>query len=936
MDDARLLLLSCLHKLIGKCASNILNRAQLIVDCIKSKRADIAVEAIEVCIAWTNEPNAYSALIDCGAPEALEMFYEQHDKSGTKHQHNYACAGYLLHEILRKCEDAGELDDHAQSFSNLIDLLAHKVSADFECRYKDTISLVQTVALICKKSEQFKEKANCMLKDMIHASSFQCIDAFIRASSDYLQAAIDNGIASAFERTLKNRMQLSQSKVSATLICICVFANKSNEKFAQLHACTMPHIIEMLHASDDPTWVIQKSVSAAFEIAKALSASGASGINLLKEYGFFDVIVALMVSDVKSGKGKRKSGITFDMVKYVLAPAAAVDEVAADVVKIIKSIIETYWAKGELDPYHRDTLKAFYASKIIGIIANSNKIQLTSIAMNNGIIPRLLNVLYPSDNFARQFAFAGYFCGNALLRFSYTTQGRELVFKSGGLKMMVETMGEAPSYWAEKAPVALQAFTTALENVYRDDLLKAGLLDKLAPFINAGPSCGRFVFSVSIISNIFMYGTHEQVEQLRGSEVINTCIKFMDSGHLDDETLWNRPDKSVLKIIGFTATNPASRAYIKKIIANINDKDAAVSAKFISKLYNLLSSYAFEGASVAVEEQAIQALVSVLTERYDEDALQCLAYIAEMIPEAVGKTKEAIKEARHIIERRYESAKFDQSASSAAKILGACALCKPSWNKHILLSVVGSIEEDIDEKRMCVIAQILKAASFTEEGARVIQGANIVEKLLASFDASKSKALKINILQLFNRIATRSLDACTKLGEGSTPHKFVDLLRKGLKDDEAYSVGKGALSILCSLSEQDALRPALRATEPLEVLASVCEHKSSERNNAIFLIANLYSESTSVVTRKEDKDKKLILKIFADYHIEKEVMEALKEGCNHFKYNPLYHVYRIQKILTVVRSMVTNADLRKSLYSEGIVKTLQLALLLKEFLSGKS
>ena len=120
---------------------------------------------------------------------------------------------------------------------------------------------------------------------------------------------------------------------------------------------------------------------------------------------------------------------------------------------------------------------------------------------------------------------------------------------------------------------------------------------------------------------------------------------------------------------------------------------------------------------------------------------------------------------------------------------------------------------------------------------------------------------------------------------------------------------------------------ALRAAEPLEVLIKVCEQNSKERNDAIFAIANLYSESVSVATNEGDGKTKRIKDIFAQYHIEKEALHELNGALKRIYESPNFKLKAFRKELTAIRSKGdVNADMRKSQCSEGVIDTLKLVL----------
>ena len=429
-------------------------------------------------------------------------------------------------------------------------------------------------------------------------------------------------------------------------------------------------------------------------------------------------------------------------------------------------------------------------------------------------------------------------------------------------------MGSAPSYWAENGAVTLQAFTDAHEHIYRDRLLNAGIVDKFKPFLELGPSCRVFVFVVNNIRNMFAYGNVDQVKKLRNAGLSEICVKWMSSGLLDRK-FDNRPDLAVLQIIAFTASDPKSRQYIQKLIKDLQSQ-SFFTAQICERIEIICGVLTDEVIQVLVEENAIGALTSYLEKKDSKYAYQALSTIALMSPSKVIEMKTAVDLANACINRGMKySADESTTPLMAASFLGACAQPKSAAARHIR-NMVDCLEEDTDEAFKRLIAKLLTSACLFIPGVHTACTADVVEKAVDVLKGSKSNALKLNIIYLLLHVSKHSSKAALEIGQNSAS-MLIDLLQSGINDHKNYDVGIAALNLLERLSQSEALRPTLRGVNPLECLASVCKNMSSQRNVAIFTIANLYSESASVVENSGDEITKCVQELFSAYNIEKEV-----------------------------------------------------------------
>jgi hypothetical protein len=349
----------------------------------------------------------------------------------------------------------------------------------------------------------------------------------------------------------------------------------------------------------------------------------------------------------------------------------------------------------------------------------------------------------------------------------------------GALRTLVDALEGCPDVMISTFLVPLQNFVIAPVHAYRDAVLDAGLLPRLAAFLEPGPSHPVFYFSTAMVQLLVNNGAPAHREAVRSSAALAAILRWRASGRLASSA--NAADlilRSAI-LVGWFATDPAARSILRRAVDELG-VDAGTKDEAALKLLTTASEKP-EGAAVAVDEGVVPALIKLLesdarSARYAE-AAGCLQVLARMHPKRTAPAAAAcVQKINEALDARDASV----LALRCARSLGYLAEAS-SKARAVIRTLVARIFEEADggrETHAIATLQLLGVTCESPDGARVAFKAGVVAEAVQALSGARDTQLRAKALEVLTSVANNSEAARASMRDGNLIDTLVRLLHR--------------------------------------------------------------------------------------------------------------------------------------------------------------
>ena len=519
------------------------------------------------------------------------------------------------------------------------------------------------------------------------------------------------------------------------------------------------------------------SAVAAVKLLAALSAEQA-GLRAVHGAGVLPLLLPLMRAGSAAGEGAYLSeGGT--LLKRALADA----EARAAGVRVVEAVVELLPAAegAGFDPF--DAAEARLALRALEPIvpfqpadAVSAMPSLVAVREAGGVARTLAALRGDEWALTRSLVRPAVFCFCGLLN---EPDGMAVAHGLGALRTLVDALERCPDVRIHAFLVPLQLYVIAPVHAYRDAILDAGLLPRLAAFLEPGPSHPGFFISTAIVELLVSYGAPAHREAVRSSAALAAILRWRASGRLASSA--NAADliSRSSTLVGWFATDPAARSILRRAVDELGE-DAGAKDEAALKLLTTASARP-EGAAVTVDEGVVPALMKLLESdarraRHAE-AAECLQVLARMLPKRTAPAAPVcVQKINEALDARDASA----LALCCARSLGYLAEAS-SKARAVIRTLVARIFEEADggrETHAIATLQLLGVTCESPDGARVAFKAGVVAEAVQALSGARDTQLRAKALEVLTSVANNSEAARASMRDGNLIDTLVRLLHR--------------------------------------------------------------------------------------------------------------------------------------------------------------
>ena len=519
------------------------------------------------------------------------------------------------------------------------------------------------------------------------------------------------------------------------------------------------------------------SAVAAVKLLAALSAEQA-GLRAVHGAGVLPLLLPLMRAGSAAGEGAYLSeGGT--LLKRALADA----EARAAGVRVVEAVVELLPAAegAGFDPF--DAAEARLALRALEPIvpfqpADAVSAMPSLVAVREaGGVARTLAALRGDE-----WALTRSLVDPAVMRFCgllNEPDGMAVAHGLGALRTLVDALERCPDVRIHAFLVPLQLYVIAPVHAYRDAILDAGLLPRLAAFLEPGPAHPGFRLSNTIVQLLVGFGAPAHREAVRSSAALAAILRWRASGRLASSA--NAADliSRSSTLVGWFATDPAARSILRRAVDELGE-DAGAKDEAALKLLTTASARP-EGAAVTVDEGVVPALMKLLESdarraRHAE-AAECLQVLARMLPKRTAPAAPVcVQKINEALDARDASA----LALCCARSLGYLAEAS-SKARAVIRTLVARIFEEADggrETHAIATLQLLGVACESPDGARVAFKAGVVAEAVQALSGARDTQLRAKALEVLTSVANNSEAARASMRDGNLIDTLVRLLHR--------------------------------------------------------------------------------------------------------------------------------------------------------------
>ena len=519
------------------------------------------------------------------------------------------------------------------------------------------------------------------------------------------------------------------------------------------------------------------SAVAAVKLLAALSAEQA-GLRAVHGAGVLPLLLPLMRAGSAAGEGAYLSeGGT--LLKRALADA----EARAAGVRVVEAVVELLPAAegAGFDPF--DAAEARLALRALEPIvpfqpADAVSAMPSLVAVREaGGVARTLAALRGDE-----WALTRSLVDPAVMRFCgllNEPDGMAVAHGLGALRTLVDALERCPDVRFFDFLRPLQLYVVAPVHAYRDAILDAGLLPRLAAFLEPGPSHPGFFISTAIVELLVSYGAPAHREAVRSSAALAAILRWRASGRLASSA--NAADliSRSSTLVGWFATDPAARSILRRAVDELGE-DAGAKDEAALKLLTTASARP-EGAAVTVDEGVVPALMKLLESdarraRHAE-AAECLQVLARMLPKRTAPAAPVcVQKINEALDARDASA----LALCCARSLGYLAEAS-SKARAVIRTLVARIFEEADggrETHAIATLQLLGVACESPDGARVAFKAGVVAEAVQALSGARDTQLRAKALEVLTSVANNNEAARASMRDGNLIDTLVRLLHR--------------------------------------------------------------------------------------------------------------------------------------------------------------
>ena len=519
------------------------------------------------------------------------------------------------------------------------------------------------------------------------------------------------------------------------------------------------------------------SAVAAVKLLASLSAEQA-GLRAVHGAGVLPLLLPLMRAGSAAGEGAYLSeGGT--LLKRALADA----EARAAGVRVVEAVVELLPAAegAGFDPF--DAAEARLALRALEPIvpfqpADAVSAMPSLVAVREaGGVARTLAALRGDE-----WALTRSLVDPAVMRFCgllNEPDGMAVAHGLGALRTLVDALERCPDVRFFDFLRPLQLYVVAPVHAYRDAILDAGLLPRLAAFLEPGPAHPGFRLSNTIVQLLVGFGAPAHREAVRSSAALAAILRWRASGRLASSA--NAADliSRSSTLVGWFATDPAARSILRRAVDELGE-DAGAKDEAALKLLTTASARP-EGAAVTVDEGVVPALMKLLESdarraRHAE-AAECLQVLARMLPKRTAPAAPVcVQKINEALDARDASA----LALCCARSLGYLAEAS-SKARAVIRTLVARIFEEADggrETHAIATLQLLGVACESPDGARVAFKAGVVAEAVQALSGARDTQLRAKALEVLTSVANNSEAARASMRDGNLIDTLVRLLHR--------------------------------------------------------------------------------------------------------------------------------------------------------------
>ena len=617
------------------------------------------------------------------------------------------------------------------------------------------------------------------LKALIDARAVCAVRKVVATTSHARAAAMGTGgLMTAVRSWLTALHSMAPAEREATLGLVSDLG-AARDVSTEAHVLPLvPLIVPVLQSVlDGGASARDASAVAAVKLLASLSAEQA-GLRAVHGAGVLPLLLPLMRAGSAAGEGAYLSeGGT--LLKRALADA----EARAAGVRVVEAVVELLPAAegAGFDPF--DAAEARLALRALEPIvpfqpadAVSAMPSLVAVREAGGVARTLAALRGDEWALTRSLVRPAVFCFCGLLN---EPDGMAVAHGLGALRTLVDALERCPDVRFFDFLRPLQLYVVAPVHAYRDAILDAGLLPRLAAFLEPGPSHPGFFISTAIVELLVSYGAPAHREAVRSSAALAAILRWRASGRLASSA--NAADliSRSSTLVGWFATDPAARSILRRAVDELGE-DAGAKDEAALKLLTTASARP-EGAAVTVDEGVVPALMKLLESdarraRHAE-AAECLQVLARMLPKRTAPAAPVcVQKINEALDARDASA----LALCCARSLGYLAEAS-SKARAVIRTLVARIFEEADggrETHAIATLQLLGVTCESPDGARVAFKAGVVAEAVQALSGARDTQLRAKALEVLTSVANNNEAARASMRDGNLIDTLVRLLHR--------------------------------------------------------------------------------------------------------------------------------------------------------------
>ena len=617
------------------------------------------------------------------------------------------------------------------------------------------------------------------LKALIDARAVCAVRKVVATTSHARAAAMGTGgLMTAVRSWLTALHSMAPAEREATLGLVSDLG-AARDVSTEAHVLPLvPLIVPVLQSVlDGGASARDASAVAAVKLLAALSAEQA-GLRAVHGAGVLPLLLPLMRAGSAAGEGAYLSeGGT--LLKRALADAEA-RPAGVRVVEAVVGMLPAAEGAG-VDPF--DAAEARLAMRALKPIvpfqaADAVSAMPSLVAVREaGGVARTLAALRGDE-----WALTRSLVDPAVMRFCgllNEPDGMAVAHGLGALRTLVDALERCPDVRIHAFLVPLQLYVIAPVHAYRDAILDAGLLPRLAAFLEPGPAHPGFRLSNTIVQLLVGFGAPAHREAVRSSAALAAILRWRASGRLATSANAASLISRSADLVGWFATDPAARSILRRAVDELGE-DAGTKDEAALKLLTSASALP-EGAAVAVDEGVVPAIIKLLesdarSARHAE-AAECLEVLARMLPK---RTAPAAAVCVQKINEALDARDASVLALRCARALGYLAEAS-SKARAVIRTLVARIFEEADggrETHAIATLQLLGVACESPDGARVAFKAGVVAEAVQALSGARDTQLRAKALEVLTSVANNNEAARASMRDGNLIDTLVRLLHR--------------------------------------------------------------------------------------------------------------------------------------------------------------